>query len=56
MSLFDKEEVIAPTIEAAVAEAIKPVVVAAPVVSGAKCTRDTRGETPCAVTDCENCN
>jgi len=56
MGLFDKEEITAPTIEAAVAEAIKPVVVAAPVVSGAKCTRDTRGEAACAVTNCENCN
>lgn len=56
MGLFDKEEVTAPTIEAAVAEAIKPVVVAAPVVSGAKCTRDTRGEAPCAVKNCEDCN
>jgi len=56
MGLFDKEEVTAPTIEAAVAEAIKPVVVVAPVKSGAECTRDTRGEADCAVKNCENCN
>jgi len=54
MDLFDKEEVSAPTVEAAIAEAIKPV--AAPVSSGASCTRDTRGENPCAVKNCENCN
>ena len=53
MGIFDKEEVTAPTIEAAVAEAIKPVV---PVKSGAECTRDTRGDAPCAVENCENCN
>ena len=51
MSIFDKEEVVAPTQEAAIAQAIKPV---APVSN--KCTRDTRGENPCAVKDCENCN
>lgn len=51
MGLFDKEEVTAPTIQAAVAEAIKPV---APASN--ECTRDTRGENPCAVTNCENCN
>ena len=58
MGLFDREEVVAPTIEAAVAEAVKPAetVVAAPVNSGSACTRDTRGENPCAVVDCENCN
>jgi hypothetical protein len=54
MGLFDKEEVSAPTVEAAIAEAIKPVAVS--VSSGANCTRDTRGESPCAVKDCENCN
>lgn len=58
MSIFDKEEVIAPTVEAAVAEAVKPAVAAAPmpVRSGTECTRDTRGQSPCAVKDCENCN
>jgi hypothetical protein len=56
MGLFDKEEVTAPTIEAAVAEAIKPVVLVAPVNRAAECTRDTRGEAECAVNDCENCN
>lgn len=59
MGLFDKEEVVAPTIEAAVAEAVKPVeavVPAAPVNSGSACTRDTRGDAPCAVKNCENCN
>jgi hypothetical protein len=54
MGLFDKEEVSAPTVEAAIAEAIKPVAVS--VSSGANCTRDTRGESLCAVKDCENCN
>ena len=49
-----KEEIVAPTIEAAIAKAVEP----APVVakSGAECTRDTRGEAECAVKDCENCN
>jgi len=56
MSIFHKEEVVAPTIEAAVAEAIKPVAVVAPVNRAAECTRDTRGEADCAVKDCENCN
>jgi hypothetical protein len=57
MSLFDKEEVVAPTLEAAVAEAVKLAVVpAAPVNSGSACTRDTRGEADCAVKNCENCN
>jgi hypothetical protein len=51
MDLFNKEEVVAPTQEAAIAQAIKPV---APASN--KCTRDTRGENPCAVKDCENCN
>jgi hypothetical protein len=54
MGLFDKEEVSAPTVEAAIAEAVKPVV--APVSFVTNCTRDTRGEAPCAVKDCENCN
>jgi hypothetical protein len=54
MGLFDKEEVSAPTVEAAIAEAIKPVAVS--VSSGANCTRDTRGDADCAVKNCENCN
>lgn len=54
MDFFNKEEVSAPTVEAAIAEAIKPVAVS--VSSTANCTRDTRGENPCAVTNCENCN
>jgi hypothetical protein len=45
MSIFDKEEVVAPTQQAAVAAATK-----------VECTRDTRGDAPCAVKDCENCN
>jgi hypothetical protein len=59
MGLFDREEVVAPTIEAAVAEAVKPaeaVVAAVPVNSGSACTRDTRGDASCAVKNCENCN
>ena len=56
MSIFDKEEIVAPTIEAAVAEATKPVVLVAQVNRVAECTRDTRGEADCAVKDCENCN
>jgi hypothetical protein len=58
MDLFEKEEVVAPTVEAAVAEATKPAPAAkpAPVKSGVECTRDTRGEAECAVKDCENCN
>jgi hypothetical protein len=52
MGLFDKEEVVAPTIAAAVAA----VVPAAPVNSGSVCTRDTRGDADCAVKNCENCN
>ena len=61
MDLFEKEEVVAPTVEAAVAEATKPAPVApvakpAPVKSGLECTRDTRGDAPCAVKNCENCN
>jgi hypothetical protein len=50
MSIFDKEEVVAPTQEAAVAAAVKPS------ASKVECTRDTRGDAPCAVKDCENCN
>ena len=60
MDLFEKEEVVAPTVEAAVAEATKPAVAPAAkpalVKSGVECTRDTRGEAECAVKDCENCN
>jgi hypothetical protein len=59
MGLFDKEEVIAPSVEAAVAAVVAtPAVapVAAPAKSGAECTRDTRGDAECAVKDCENCN
>jgi hypothetical protein len=63
MDLFDKEEVTAPSMEAAIAEAVKPATptptptpAPAPVKSGAECTRDTRGEADCAVNDCENCN
>lgn len=59
MGLFDKEEVIAPSIEAVVAAVVEAPTVApvvAPAKSGAECTRDTRGDAPCAVKDCENCN
>ena len=59
MGLFDKEEVTAPSMEAAIAEAVKPVAPAAPSAPakvGVECTRDTRGDAPCAVKDCENCN
>ena len=46
MGIFDNAPVAAP--------------VAAPVVkpelSKVECTRDTRGDNPCAVKDCENCN
>jgi hypothetical protein len=61
MSIFDSEEVVAPTQEAAIAEVISTPVVEIPVVitpavSSGECTRDTRGESPCAVKDCENCN
>jgi hypothetical protein len=56
MGLFDKEEVTAPSMEAAIAEAVKPVAPVAPAKVGVECTRDTRGDAPCAVKDCENCN
>lgn len=46
MSIFDKEEVVAPTVAAAVASVVR---------SATACTRDTRGQSPCAVKDCENC-
>lgn len=52
MSIFDKEEIVAPTQEAAVAAAVAP----KPSASKVECTRDTRGDAPCAVKDCENCN
>jgi hypothetical protein len=55
-----KEEIVAPTIEAAIAKAVEPASVVTPAAvvakSGAECTRDTRGEAECAVKDCENCN
>jgi hypothetical protein len=55
---FDiREEVAAPVVEAVAPVApMAPVAPAAPVSSRAECTRDTRGEAPCAVKDCENCN
>ena len=53
MDLFKKEEIIAPTFEAAVVSAAA---VAAPVATKVECTRDTRGDAPCAVKNCENCN
>jgi hypothetical protein len=52
MSLFDKEEVVAPTQVAAVAAAVAP----KPYASKVECTRDTRGDAPCVIKDCENCN
>ena len=48
MGIFDKEEVVAPTQQAAVQAAIP--------TPKDECTRDTRGDAPCAVKDCENCN
>jgi hypothetical protein len=51
MGLFDKEEIIAPNVES-----VLETVVAAVSKPTAVCTRDTRGEEPCAVKDCENCN
>jgi hypothetical protein len=57
MDLFNKEEVTAPSMEAAIAEAVKPAVTPiAPVKANVECTRDTRGEAECAVKNCENCN
>ena len=52
MGIFDKEEVVAPTQVAAVAAAVAPRLS----VSKAECTRDTRGDAPCDIKDCENCN
>lgn len=50
MGILDQETVVAPTQQAAVAAAVaKP-------APKAECTRDTRGDAPCAVKDCENCN
>jgi len=54
MDLFNKEEIVAPTFDAAVLSAA--VNVAADVAAKVECTRDTRGEAACAVTNCENCN
>jgi hypothetical protein len=54
--ILKTEEVTAPSMEAAIAEATKPVVLVAQVNRVAECTRDTRGEADCAVKDCENCN
>jgi hypothetical protein len=55
--ILKTEEVTAPSMEAAIAEAVKPVVApAAPVKANVECTRDTRGEADCAVKDCENCS
>jgi hypothetical protein len=53
MDFLNKEEpVLAPVTATAPVAAV-----AAPVArSVAECTRDTRGESPCAVKDCENCN
>lgn len=59
MAIFDKEEVTAPSMEAAIAEAVKPaapVAPSAPAKVGVECTRDTRGDAECAIKDCENCN
>ena len=59
MSISDVETVVAPTVEAAVAQAVAPsetVVALKPIISGTKCTRDTRGEADCAVKNCEDCN
>lgn len=52
MALFDKEEA---TVEA-VAPTAAPVAPVSKPASSAECTRDTRGDAPCAVKDCENCN
>ena len=52
MADFSKEEIVAPTREAAVAAAVAPKVTSSKV----ECTRDTRGDAPCALANCENCN
>lgn len=52
MADFSTEEVVAPTLGAAVAAAVA----AKPSASKVECTRDTRGDAPCAVANCENCN
>ncbi len=49
MDLFNKEEVVAPSMEAAVAQAVAP---SAPAKSAVECTRDS----DCPVNDCENCS
>jgi len=58
MDLFDKEEVAAPSVEAAIQTVVAQVATppAAPAKSSVECTRDTRGEADCDVKDCENCN
>ena len=59
MDLFNKEEAVE-TVKlvetVAPVEAVAPIVTATPVKFGVECTRDTRGEAPCDVKDCENCN
>lgn len=55
MALFDKEEAAAESI-APTAAPVAPVAQVYKPTSVAKCTRDTRGEAPCAVKNCENCN
>lgn len=47
MGILDKEEVVAPS---------QNVVAPKPTAVKVECTRDTRGDAPCAVKDCENCN
>lgn len=44
--------------ENSVAAPVATPVVSSPIApnSKAECTRDTRGDSPCAVKDCENCN
>jgi hypothetical protein len=54
MDTFNTESVVAPTFDAAVISAA--VNVPAAPAAKVECTRDTRGEAPCAVVDCENCN
>jgi len=54
MTDLEKEDLVAPKAEAT-PEAKKPETIA-PTKSNVECTRDTRGEAPCAVKDCENCN
>lgn len=54
MDTFNTEEIVAPAFDAAVISA--PINVPAASAVKVECTRDTRGEAPCAVVDCENCN